>query len=320
MTIYTLRSGGTAHPETSVLQMVTDFISEQGVKDLSTHYKVQEKSTPDLSVDVLAGRCFLQYTTSNAYPVRSTSNENLPVTANASGNPRIDTVVLYVDLSASANADASNVAKLEIVEGTPSASPNPPDDTAVGLQIGSANPFMRLGDVAVASGATTILNANITDLRQLFTYNTQILQILEQGSAPSTPDTGKTIIYSKTDGKVYSKDDNGIERIMGDEDWIDLSDSATINIDLSLGKKYRVTVAGNRTFTLSNIKDGKTFILRIKQDGTGSRLATFWANLYWAGNTAPTLSTTPAHADEFGFNAISASNTEGFIVGMDMLI
>ena len=168
MTIYTLRSGGTEHPETSVLQTVTDLVSVQGVKSLPDDFEITEKGTPDLSVDVSDGRAFVQRTISNAYPVRSTATENLTVTANASGNPRIDTVVLYIDLSASANTDASNVAKLEIVEGTPGASPSPPDDTEVGLEIGSANPFMRLADVDVASGASQIFDADITDLRVVY--------------------------------------------------------------------------------------------------------------------------------------------------------
>jgi hypothetical protein len=36
------------------------------------------------------------------------------------------------------------------------------------LEIGSANPFMRLADVDVASGASSIVNADITDLRVVY--------------------------------------------------------------------------------------------------------------------------------------------------------
>lgn len=316
--LFTLRSGATQHPETSVLQMVTDMISVQGVKDLATDFKVQEKAVPDLSVDVLSGRAFVQKGTSNAYPVRSTATENQAVTSNASGNPRIDTVVLYIDLAATPASDGSGVAKIAVVAGTPAASPVAPNDTEIGTAIGSANPFLRLADIAVATGATQIFNASITSQRVLFQINTPVLTVTEQSASPLTPVSGKSTIYSKTDGKVYAKDDAGRERIVADEDWIDLTDGATINIDLSLGRKFRVTIAGNRTFTLSNPVIGKSFILRIKQDGTGNRTVTFWAGLTFAGQTAPTLTTTANRADEFGFNLLTLTTSEGFTVGQDI--
>ena len=38
--------------------------------------------------------------------------------------------------------------------------------------------------------------------------------ILSEGPAPSTPSTGKSTIYPKTDGLWYSKDDAGVETLM----------------------------------------------------------------------------------------------------------
>jgi hypothetical protein len=37
---------------------------------------------------------------------------------------------------------------------------------------------------------------------------------LTEGSAPSSPDTGKLKLFGKTDGKIYSKDDAGLELVM----------------------------------------------------------------------------------------------------------
>lgn len=62
-------------------------------------------------------------------------------------------------------------------------------------------------------------------------------------------------------------------------EWIDLTDGATINIDLALGRKFRVkAMGGNRAFTISNIPTltGFMFLLQIWQDGTGSRTVTSW--------------------------------------------
>ena len=57
--------------------------------------------------------------------------------------------------------------------------------------------------------------------------------------------------------------------------YIDLTDGATVNIDLSLGNKFKLKeMGGNRAFTLSNVKLGKIFMVKIQQDGTGTRTIT----------------------------------------------
>lgn len=167
MTIFTKRTGATAHPEGSVLQLDTDIISVAGVLDLSAtnHFKVAQQTSPDMTVKVAAGRAYVKSATSNGYPVRSDADANVTITANGSGNPRKDAIVLYIDLAASPNSDASNVAKLAAVAGTASASPQPPDDAAIGTAIGASNPFIRLANVTVISGETTIENADIEDKR-----------------------------------------------------------------------------------------------------------------------------------------------------------
>lgn len=164
--IFTLRSGGTAHPETSVLQNITDLISSSGILSIAgNQFKAEAQVVPDMTVKIKIGRAYIKGSLTNSYPVRSDADENVTISPNSSGNPRIDTVVLYVDLSAAANSDASNVAKLTRVQGTPAASPVAPTTSEIQTAIGSANPFITLANIAVASGATSITNANITDIR-----------------------------------------------------------------------------------------------------------------------------------------------------------
>jgi hypothetical protein len=165
-----MRTGGTAHPEDSFLQYFTDLVVASGVKDLNTtdnHFKVTEKSgTPDMSVDVNTGRCMVRGSSSNVYPVRNSAVSNQVITGNSSGNTRIDSVVVYIDLAASANSDSTNVAKFKVVAGTPAASPVAPTDGEIQTSVGGSNPFLRLADVEVINGATSIVNAKITDKRQ----------------------------------------------------------------------------------------------------------------------------------------------------------
>ena len=83
--------------------------------------------------------------------------------------------------------------------------------------------------------------------------------------------------------------------------FITLSDAGTINIDLGTKKtKFRVTLGGNRTFTVSNAKEGDTFYLRIKNDGT-ARTPVWFAGITWMG-----IEDDPDMADYVGINKVGA--------------
>ena len=76
-------------------------------------------------------------------------------------------------------------------------------------------------------------------------------------------------------------------------DMTTLSDGANISWDLSQNQVASVTLAGNRTLDApSNQVAGATYILIVKQDGTGSRTLNTSASAYkFPGGTEPTLST-----------------------------
>lgn len=67
--------------------------------------------------------------------------------------------------------------------------------------------------------------------------------------------------------------------------------STALTIDWNSANVQTATMTGNCTFTFSNPIDGFSYVLILKQDATGSRLATWPATVKWAGGTAPTLST-----------------------------
>jgi uncharacterized protein (DUF2141 family) len=81
-----------------------------------------------------------------------------------------------------------------------------------------------------------------------------------------------------------------------------LTDGATINWNMNTQQVAKVTLGGNRTMAApSNLVDGGTYILRIIQDGTGSRTLTWNSVFKWPGGTAPTLTTTAAAIDMVTF-------------------
>lgn len=100
--------------------------------------------------------------------------------------------------------------------------------------------------------------------------------------------------------------------------WIDATDGATITFDVSLGALQRVTLGANRILAISNDADAQAFVLRIKQDATGSRTVTWFAGISWAGGSVPTLTTTINKADTFLFLRTGTNTYDGFIVGQNI--
>jgi hypothetical protein len=82
-----------------------------------------------------------------------------------------------------------------------------------------------------------------------------------------------------------------------------LTDGANISWDLSSNQVATVTLGGNRTLdNPSNQVAGCTYILIVKQDGTGSRtLNTSASNYKFPGGTEPTLSTAASAVDILTF-------------------
>ena len=98
----------------------------------------------------------------------------------------------------------------------------------------------------------------------------------------------------------------------------DNTDGATVTFDLDSSSTHTVTLGGNRTLALSNSDAGQKFIIRLVQDGTGSRTVTWFSTIKWPGGVTPTLTTTANKTDVFGFICTSAGNYDGFVLGYNL--
>lgn len=78
--------------------------------------------------------------------------------------------------------------------------------------------------------------------------------------------------------------------------------STAITLALTNGTVQIITLTGNATITMPTATAGKSFILLLKQDGTGSRTVT-WSTVKWPGGTAPTITSTASKQDIFSFFA-----------------
>ena len=97
------------------------------------------------------------------------------------------------------------------------------------------------------------------------------------------------------------------------------SDGTTVTFDLNEANVHTVTLGGNRTFAVTNETAGQKFIIRVLQDGTGSRTVSTWfSTIKWAGGSAPTLTTTAGKADVFGFLVTGTDTYDGFVVGQNI--
>lgn len=96
------------------------------------------------------------------------------------------------------------------------------------------------------------------------------------------------------------------------------SDASTITFDLSASNVHSVTLAGNRILALANVSVGQAFVLRLVQDGSGSRVVTWFSTIHWPGGSPPTLTTTGNHWDDIGFICTSSGVYDGLILGANL--
>lgn len=266
MSTYTaFRDGGKSGEEafSRLLNKIADTNNEGVVG--TDNLEVTEIGTPDMSVDIAVGDIVIPYQ-NHFFHSWVTASENVVITANASGNPRIDAVVAYIDLTEVSSALSNNpdALKFMVIAGTPAGSPSAPLDATIQTAVGASNPFHRLANVAVANGASSIVTANITDTRELFVLGVGI----------SNAQTLSNKIISKL--VAINEYDNG-------------NSGASPNINWANGDRQKITLTGNATFTFSNAVEGQVLTLWLVQDGTGGRTVTL-PTIKWPGGSAPTFS------------------------------
>lgn len=127
----------------------------------------QRGAGANMSVDVSTGAAMITTSASVSYYGWTDAVTNVTVDASDPTNPRKDIVVAYIDLSliTSSTTNNSGALKFKAVAGTPAGSPADPSDGTIQSAVGAGNPFIKLARVAVAASASSIVNANLTDMR-----------------------------------------------------------------------------------------------------------------------------------------------------------
>jgi len=85
------------------------------------------------------------------------------------------------------------------------------------------------------------------------------------------------------------------------EETVTANTSTAYTIDLANGSVQVLTLTGSCTFTFPTATAGKSFMLLLKQDATGSRTVTWPASVKWPASTAPTITSTASKGDKYVF-------------------
>lgn len=229
----------------------SDAVDVVGVVDLAGgDLLVHQAGSPAMTVVVDSGVGYIPNTSFDdtdsdsikfweAVVAGTTGSRTLVIGANSSGQTRIDKVCLKMDTGATPNSTASDVATLIVVAGTPGA----------GIPATPSN-YLALANVTVANGASSIVNANISDVRVQATLKEAFLPV---SSSSTTTFTNKRITKRVTS----------------------VASSATPTPNADTTDQYNVTaLAAGAVFGAPSgtPTDGQALVIRIKDDGTARSL------------------------------------------------
>ena len=77
--------------------------------------------------------------------------------------------------------------------------------------------------------------------------------------------------------------------------------STAITLDLANGTVQDITLTGNAFITFPSNAAGKSFLLILRQDGSGGKTVTWDGDVRWPSSTEPTLTSTANKVDIFSF-------------------
>jgi len=137
------------------------------------------------------------------------------------------------------------------------------------------------GTLAVANGGTNATTASITSFNNITGYT----------AAGATGTTSTSLVFSTSPTLTTPTLTNPTITAYLETAPAIVNSSTTQTIALASGTVLSYTLTGNCTFTMPTATNGTSFIVRLIQDATGSRTATF-TGVKWPGGTVPTITTT----------------------------
>jgi len=137
------------------------------------------------------------------------------------------------------------------------------------------------GTLAVANGGTNATTASITSFNNITGYT----------ASGATGTTSTNLVFSTTPTITTPVLTNPTITAYLETAPAIANSGTAVTLALASGTVLSYTLTGNCTFTMPTATSGTSFIVRLIQDATGSRTATF-TSVKWPGGTVPTITTT----------------------------
>jgi hypothetical protein len=192
----TIINGSTDNTADELIKPLELLASRAGIYDKASGQSlVSERGAgANLSVDVAAGIAIVDNSAyaagdgnSKFHVVQWDATENVSVTAADPTNPRIDLVAVKVDNAATAGARGSGSSSIAIITGTAAASPTVPSFPADG------NDYLGVGQYEIPAGATTVVDAYITDTRVQTLVSPEAMGLANNDSLLLEKSSGATV-------------------------------------------------------------------------------------------------------------------------------
>jgi hypothetical protein len=147
--------------------------------------KVTQRSTPDRWVSISAGICYVNATsaTGGVYICTNDASYDVQTSASHATLARKDIIIARV-YDAIDDTGSQNQFTIEVVTGTPAASPSRP---------AAPSQSTILAELLIPAASTTVTNANITDLRIQTVALGGVLPVADSSAVPLTPYSGMKI-------------------------------------------------------------------------------------------------------------------------------
>ncbi len=224
----------------------------------TTSWKVTQRGAgANMSVDVAAGDGFIAIN-SYLHIAFSDATTNVAISTADPTNPRIDTVVAYIDRSVVSNVSNNNPGALAFVSvaGTPAGSPTAPSGGTIQTAVGASNPYLVLANVAVAAATSNIVNANITDTRVSIAYAGKLYGGSSNTVGHTIPnvadDTVALLNAAQTfTNKTLTNPTLNDPIITGSDGWQSLSTTVS-SVTANGNRSYSLTVSNDKTNIINN--------------------------------------------------------------------
>ena len=151
--------------------------------------------------------------------------------------------------------------------------------------------FPTTGTLATLAGTETFTNKTLT---------TPIIASISNTGTLTLPTSTDTLVGRATTDTLTNKTLTNPTVTNYVETPYSANSSTAITLALTNGTVQIITLTGNATITMPTAVSGKSFIMFLRQDATGSRTVT-WSTVNWASATAPTITSTASKQDIYSF-------------------